>query len=535
MNQDLTDWDENLLKDPETEYKAIVRSLKRTSGFRLLFVECSPAEGTKLIQKIKEDIPQKKIEVLPLNEPTNNLYNLVAGLPNRQDINILFVTGLENSLYEYELNKLKNGWSSNERYSYSEKGVPPILSHLNQHREKFRDDFNICFVFILPVYALKYFIHRCPDFFDWRSNTFEFKSDPELVAQESSRIIEEGNYQKYQSFSSEERRQKFLDIQNLIEDENNPDEQKGKLLVKQGLILASESKNEEAIAAYDKALEIKQDYYKVWNAKGNALRYLGRYEEAIAAYDKALEIKPYFHEAWYNKGIVMSDLERYKQAISAYEKALEIKQDFHEAWSKKGDALLDLGRYEEALAACEKALEIKQDFHEAWYYKGAALRFLGKYEEEIAACEKAIEIKPDYGYAWNGKGIDLFYLGRYEQAISAFEKAIEIKPDFHYAWFHKGYVLSYFGRYEQAIAACEKAIEIKPDFDHAWYFRGALLWRLLRFKEGYASIMKGREINPYFPVDYFYKNIKRLPTGKSGWYNLKEFFIKLLRVIVLKI
>ena len=108
MNQEI-DWDENLLKAPETEYKAIVRSLKRTSGFRLLFVECSPAEGTKLIEKIKQDIPQKKIEVLRLNEPTNNLYNLVATLPNRQDINILFVTGLENSLYEYELNKLTKG------------------------------------------------------------------------------------------------------------------------------------------------------------------------------------------------------------------------------------------------------------------------------------------------------------------------------------------------------------------------------------------------------------------------------------------
>ncbi|NES75673.1 MULTISPECIES: tetratricopeptide repeat protein [Okeania] len=288
MNQDLIDWDENLLKDPETEYKAIVRSLKRTSGFRLLFVECSPAEGTKLIEKIKEDVPQKKIEVLRLNEPTNNLYNLVAGLPNRQDINILFVTGLENSLYEYELNKLKNGWSSNERYSYSKKGVPPILSHLNQHREKFRDDFKICFVFIVPVYALKYFIHRCPDFFDWRSNTFEFKSDPELVAQESSRIIEEGDYHKYKSLTCEERRQKFLDIHNLIEDENNTDEDKEKLLVQQGLILGTESKYEEAIAAYDKTIKIQPKQYEAWHNKGVTLYTLGKYEEAIYAYDKVL-------------------------------------------------------------------------------------------------------------------------------------------------------------------------------------------------------------------------------------------------------
>ncbi|MEM1169634.1 MAG: tetratricopeptide repeat protein [Cyanobacteria bacterium P01_H01_bin.35] len=464
MQPDLIDWDDNLLKDPETEYKAIVRSLKRTAGFRLLFVESSLPEGTKLIEKIKQDIPQKKIEVLSLDKPIDNLYNLVAALPNQQDINVLFVTGLENSLYEYELNKLKNGWSSYERYSYSEKGVPPILSHLNQHREKFRDDFKICFVFIVPVYALKYFIHRSPDFFDWRSNTFEFKSDPELVAQESSRIIQEGDYQKYLSLTAQERRQKFLEIQDLIEDKNNPDEEKFSLLFEQGLVLASEIKLEEAISAYDKALEIKPDDDAAWYNKGIALKNLGRYEQAISAYDKALEFKPDDDVAWYNKGNALSDLGRYEQAISAYDKALEFKPDDDAAWYNKGNALKNLGRYEQAISAYDKALEFKPDDDAAWYNKGNALSDLGRYEQAISAYDKALEIKPDNDAAWNNKGNSLYNLGRYEQAISA----------------------------------CDKALEIKPDNYQAWYFRGGVLLKLRRFKEGYASIKKSQEINPDF-------------------------------------
>jgi len=35
--------------------------------------------------------------------------------------------------------------------------------------------------------------------------------------------------------------------------------------------------------------------------RGIPLHNLGRFEEAIASYDKALEIKPDFHEAFYNK------------------------------------------------------------------------------------------------------------------------------------------------------------------------------------------------------------------------------------------
>jgi tetratricopeptide (TPR) repeat protein len=45
---------------------------------------------------------------------------------------------------------------------------------------------------------------------------------------------------------------------------------------------------EDAIASYDKALELKPDLHEAWNNRGNALNDLGRWEEAIASYDKAL-------------------------------------------------------------------------------------------------------------------------------------------------------------------------------------------------------------------------------------------------------
>ncbi|NEP91142.1 MAG: tetratricopeptide repeat protein [Okeania sp. SIO2C2] len=39
--------------------------------------------------------------------------------------------------------------------------------------------------------------------------------------------------------------------------------------------------------------------------KGIALKNLGRYEEAIYAYDRALEIRPYQYQAWFGKGITL--------------------------------------------------------------------------------------------------------------------------------------------------------------------------------------------------------------------------------------
>jgi hypothetical protein len=166
MASDVTDWDKDLPADPEEDYQTFVRTLKRTDGFRLLFVQCTPAESKDLITQVKKDIPQKRIEFLQLHEPIDNLYKIVERLPNRTETNILFIQGLEHSFYDYE--KLQFG-NNTEHNFYGWEGVPQILNHLNQQRERFRDDFNICFVFLLRSFAFKYFIHRAADFFDWRS------------------------------------------------------------------------------------------------------------------------------------------------------------------------------------------------------------------------------------------------------------------------------------------------------------------------------------------------------------------------------
>ncbi|WP_367343375.1 tetratricopeptide repeat protein [Methanomethylovorans sp.] len=166
---------------------------------------------------------------------------------------------------------------------------------------------------------------------------------------------------------------------------------------------------------------------EVWYSKGRDLYELGTYEEALQAYQKAIEIKSDHPYAWNNKGVVLHDLNKKVEALEAYEKAIEIKPDLADAWSNKGAILKDLGRYEEALKACEKAIEIKPDYPYAWYNKGAILKDLGKYEDALKAYEKAIEIKPDLADAWSNKGDILKDLGRYEEALDAYERAIEIR------------------------------------------------------------------------------------------------------------
>ena len=363
MKPTTIDWDEDLPPaTPEEEYQSLVRTLRRTDGFRLLFVECVLSEGKRLIAKVQADFPQKKIEVLPLDESAYNFYNIIENLPKRDEINILFVTGLEYSLGEYEKEKRAQGWKSEEIYSYSWRGVPPVLINLNQQRERFRDNFNICFVFVLPKFAVDYLIQRAPDFFDWRSSLFKFSMDKDLLQLESMLACwERGKREEYIALTPQERKDELMRIKILIDEDGQTPEQKAELFYEQALLY----------------------------------RFAEEYAKAIASYDKALEIKPDKDEAWYNRGIALGNLGRLEEAIASYDKALEIKPDYHEAWNNRGNALGNLGRLEEAIASYDKALEFKPDDTSAFYNKACCYALHSQIDQAIHNLEKAINLNPD--------------------------------------------------------------------------------------------------------------------------------------------
>ncbi len=70
------------------------------------------------------------------------------------------------------------------------------------------------------------------------------------------------------------------------------------------------------------------NYSLAWNNKGFILYEMGKYEEAIQAYDKAIEIDPNYLLVWNNKGIALEKLGRYDEAAECYNKAKELESNF---------------------------------------------------------------------------------------------------------------------------------------------------------------------------------------------------------------
>jgi tetratricopeptide (TPR) repeat protein len=190
-----------------------------------------------------------------------------------------------------------------------------------------------------------------------------------------------------------------------------------------GTTLLSFNKPMEAIALYDKAIEIDPNNVKVLVTKGEILYELARFKEAIALYDKAIEIEPKFKEAWYNKGLALAKLGRYQAALSCFDKAIEIDPNNPDAWESKGLALYKFGKYKEAVTSFDKAIEIDPNNPDAWESKGLALYKLGRYREAVTSFDKAIEIDPNNASAWYNKGLALLRLNRPDEAVVCFNKA----------------------------------------------------------------------------------------------------------------
>jgi tetratricopeptide (TPR) repeat protein len=98
-------------------------------------------------------------------------------------------------------------------------------------------------------------------------------------------------------------------------------------------------------------------------------------DDALSAFDKALELKPDLAEAWVVRGTVRAELRRYDEGLADCDKALELKPDLAEAWLGRGNVLFSSGRNDEALAAYGRSIALKPDLEEALSNKIFALDF----------------------------------------------------------------------------------------------------------------------------------------------------------------
>src|SRR5436853_3158950 len=103
-----------------------------------------------------------------------------------------------------------------------------------------------------------------------------------------------------------------------------------RVLRHQGLELFKESRFQDAVETFKRAIQLKPDYAEAHNDLGMAYCRLNRNDEAIESFRQAIRLNPRLAEAYYNLGTAYYNLGRLQEAMTSFKQAVGLKPDY--AW-----------------------------------------------------------------------------------------------------------------------------------------------------------------------------------------------------------
>ncbi|MBE9226218.1 tetratricopeptide repeat protein [Phormidium sp. LEGE 05292] len=254
----------------------------------------------------------------------------------------------------------------------------------------------------------------------------------------------------------------------------------------------------DAIAFCNKAIQLQPDFAPNHKILGNILQTQGNLEAALNAYVKALELNPEFAEAYINQGSILSKLGRNEEAIVSLEKAIAINPNIGAAYWNLANVYLQLDNLEKVVECRKQAfsLEPKLVNAETLNDLGTAIGKLGDFEEAINYYHKAIELQPNYHLAHLNLGVALRRISKLDAAKEELQIAIKLKPDDPEAYNNLGSVLVDQNQIDAGIFNYEKALKLKPDSAEYHFNLGTALGQKDKFTESIKELQKAVELQP---------------------------------------
>jgi tetratricopeptide (TPR) repeat protein len=199
---------------------------------------------------------------------------------------------------------------------------------------------------------------------------------------------------------------------------------------------------------------------------GEAIYKLGRMTEAIAHFERVLQIEPNEPMAHASLGAALLKIGQTNAALVHLQKSLEIDPQQSSVHSSLGVVLLELGRLEESLSHLKTALKIDPENSDAHYNLGNALLQMGQAKEAVAEFERALRISPDDTEALNNMA---WTLATWPEApIRDGAKAVELAERADSLTHHKSPVIgatlaaayAEAGRFAEALTTSERALQL---------------------------------------------------------------------------
>jgi tetratricopeptide (TPR) repeat protein len=131
-----------------------------------------------------------------------------------------------------------------------------------------------------------------------------------------------------------------------------------------------------AIQGFDRALKTWSGHAECYFERGNANHILGHDEEAMADYEKAVDLNPNLYRAYAAMGAIYREKKDYRRAMEAYTKSISAKPNV-DAYFERGQTYVALGDFQKAIDDYDKAIQEMPDSPAVYRARGLARRSIG--------------------------------------------------------------------------------------------------------------------------------------------------------------
>jgi len=186
-----------------------------------------------------------------------------------------------------------------------------------------------------------------------------------------------------------------------------------------GYVRESQGNYRGAAEAYQEALKHDPTVPYLWLALGRNYRILtiqaapSYLEDAVDAFERAIQIDPNYGPAYDELGWTYYNLQDYRKATEVLEQAIQIDPNSWSAYNHLGVAYYSNRNYEGVAEVMPRAIELMNETFDAdRYCINAASR----------ACDRLVE-------AYLTLGLTDFYLENCEESYVLFDKVLALRPD----------------------------------------------------------------------------------------------------------
>lgn len=293
------------------------------------------------------------------------------------------------------------------------------------------------------------------------------------------------------------------------------------LLNNLAISLARQDRNDEAIAFYRRALELRRGDPITEQNLGVAYFRAHRYQDALPLLRSFAARKPTFQSLDLT-GLDLFALDQYAKAATYLERASQLQPGDLPTLDILGKAYWRAKNYSGVTGVFKRVMEISPDSAEAHYMLGLAYDVMYQEQNAFKEFQAALAADPNFPAVHSSLGLINYRQHKVPEAEAQFKQELSRNPQDPISNYMMGRILRELSQPSQAVPYLKAAVGVNPSYRDALFELGQCYMELKKPGEAVTPLEKAIDADPDFDEAHFvlgkaYRMTGRLHDAQREW------------------